>query len=62
VTREDQVLEQTHRVRARGAHAGSRRHVRDRRDLERAAAPMAQQALAQDRMPDFADLVDLLQL
>ena len=29
-------------------------HIGDRRDLERVAAPVAQQRLAQDRVPDLA--------
>ena len=37
-------------------------HVGDRGDLQRVSAPVTQQRLAQDRMADLGDLVDLLQL
>ena len=46
-------LQQADRVGARGAHAGAGGHVGDRRDLERVAAPVAQQGLAQDRVADL---------
>src|SRR5581483_9816102 len=42
------------------ARAGG--HVGDRGDLQRRAVPVAQQALAQDRVADLSDLVDLLEL
>ena len=37
-------------------------HVGDRRQLERAAAPMPCERLAQDRVPDLGRIVDLLPL
>jgi hypothetical protein len=56
-----QALEQAHGVGAGGTHAGAGWHVGDGGDLEGAATPMAQQRLAQDRVADLADLLDLLQ-
>src|SRR5271155_112637 len=57
-----ETLEQAHGVGAGGAHPGARGHIGDRGDLQRAAAPVAEQRLAQDRVADLADLVDLLEL
>ena len=57
-----EALQQADGVGARGAHARPRGDIRHRGDLERVAAPVAKQALAQDRVPDLADLVDLLHL
>ena len=55
-------LQQADREGAGRAEARAGGHVGDRRDLERVAVPVAQERLAQDRMPDLRRLVDLLEL
>ena len=62
VARERERLQQAHRVGAGRAHPGAGGHVGHRRDLERLAAPVPDQHLAQDRVADLARVVDLLEL